>query len=90
MKCLDKAPHIALSQESTLTVRGVLSHYYILVLVDGLFFKFPNIFHEVLSCVEEWIARSTVEWEDTGSNPTRSFDGNHAKKLLFLRIFYAL
>ena len=37
-------------------------------------------FSLVLSCVEEWIARSTVEREDTGWNPTRSLDDNHAKE----------
>ena len=34
-----------------------------------------------LSFVEEWIAHSIVEREDTGANPVRSFDDNHTRKL---------
>ena len=33
----------------------------------------------VLSYVEKWIARSTKERGDTGSNPARSSNDNHAR-----------
>ena len=41
----------------------------------------------VLSCVEEWIARWTVELRDTGSNPARSLDDNQAKKITLFEDF---
>ena len=41
----------------------------------------------VLSCVEEWIARSTLEREGTGSNPAQSLDDNHVRKRLFFEAF---
>ena len=46
--------------------------------------------YPVLSWVEEWTARSTVEREDAGSNPAQSLDDNHARKIAFLWLFYAL
>ena len=41
----------------------------------------------ILFCLEKGIARSTVELEDAGSNPARSWMTTKLKKLLFLRLF---
>ena len=47
----------------------------------------PNIFLEVLSCVEKWIGCLTVEWEDMELNLAWSLDDNHARKLLLFEAF---
>ena len=48
--------------------------------------KWQNTF-SVLCCREEKIAHLTLDWEDIGSNPVQSREGQQFRKHLFLRLF---